>query len=352
MNRPRIIIADKDIDYVIPLQLKFAQEFFDKIDLEIISDENYFDELFIAPQKADILIVSEEFYDSTLQRHNISNIFVMSEQDEEGQTSALNVNTIFKYTSVKEIFNEIVGNSKDVFNIENEHSGETQVVLVYSASGGVGKTTVATGISVCLAKNFKRVLYIDAEYMNLFQRLLKNETPIATSEVYSKFTKADRNIYREIKHVIRNEEFGYLPPFKASLLSLGLEFSIFEKIIESAKASKEFDFIVVDTDSVFNESKMKLFNFADRIIMVTNQTRSSVYSTNMIMQNISGSENGKVVFVCNDFKKDMENAIISPDMNIRFQVSSYISHINHYDQKKCFEIARESGIQELAYLIM
>lgn len=43
-----------DTSYIIPLQLKFVEEFFEKIDLEIISDKGYFNELFSTPQKADI----------------------------------------------------------------------------------------------------------------------------------------------------------------------------------------------------------------------------------------------------------------------------------------------------------
>ena len=60
MKRPRIIIADTDSNYIVPLQLKFAEEFFDKVDLEIITDPAYFSELFSVPQTADILIVSVE----------------------------------------------------------------------------------------------------------------------------------------------------------------------------------------------------------------------------------------------------------------------------------------------------
>lgn len=75
MAKPRVIIADTDEGYISTIQLKFVKEYFDKIELEIITDKEYFDELFSKPQKADILIVSEELYDVTLQKHNISNIF-------------------------------------------------------------------------------------------------------------------------------------------------------------------------------------------------------------------------------------------------------------------------------------
>lgn len=149
MSKARVIVADTDINYIIPLQLKFAEEFFDAIDLEIISDRSYFEELFASPQKADILVVSEELYDASLQRHNISNIFLMTEQYEENQTAELNVNRIFKYTSIKEIFNEITGKSASALKIQKE-SQEPKIVLVYSACGGTGKTTIALGIAAAL----------------------------------------------------------------------------------------------------------------------------------------------------------------------------------------------------------
>lgn len=133
MIKPRIIIAETDINYVIPLQLKFAENFYEKVDLEIINSADYFEELFSAPQQADILIICEELYSPALQRHNISHIFVMNEQYEEDQTADLTINHIFKYTSIKEIFNEIIGKSADVLNLQRSDEQETQVILFYSA---------------------------------------------------------------------------------------------------------------------------------------------------------------------------------------------------------------------------
>ena len=49
MAKPRIIIADTDINYIIPLQAKFAEEFPDETELEIITDQSYFEQLFASP---------------------------------------------------------------------------------------------------------------------------------------------------------------------------------------------------------------------------------------------------------------------------------------------------------------
>ena len=69
MGKPRIIIADTDINYIIPLQLKFVEDFFDKVNLEIISDENYFTDflkcLFNSAQcdsMSEIISLLKDFY--------------------------------------------------------------------------------------------------------------------------------------------------------------------------------------------------------------------------------------------------------------------------------------------------
>ena len=80
MAKPRIIIADTDISYVIPLQLKVVEDFFEKVDLEIITDKEYFETLFSTPQRVDILIVSEDLYSKAIKSHKFGKTFVINEQ--------------------------------------------------------------------------------------------------------------------------------------------------------------------------------------------------------------------------------------------------------------------------------
>ena len=351
MEKPRIIIADTDINYIAPLQFKFVEDFFEKVDVEIITDVEYFEELFSAPQSADILIVSEEFYSQSLQRHNISHIFVMNEQYNEEQTADHNVTPVFKYTSIKEIFNEIIGKSADVLK-EESASQETKIVLFYSASGGTGKTTLAMGVSASLTKNYKRVLYINAARLQVFHHMLENYSAITAADVYAKLTAATDNVYSDIKHVIRKEIFSYLPPFKAALMSIGLNYSVFEKIVLSAKKSGEYDFIVIDADITFDEDKAKLLTLADKVVIVVNQTLASVLATNVLVSNINGAGADKYMFVCNDFNKEEDNALISPQVSLKFSISEYIEHFPHYFKMKPDDLSKESSIQKAAFLII
>lgn len=352
MAKPRIIIADTDLNYIIPLQLKFTEEFFDKIDLEIITDKEYFGNLFLYPQRADILVVSEDLYDSSFKKHNINNLFLMMEQYEENQTDELNLNRLFKYTSIKEIFNKIIGKSAGALNIDESVKKESQIVLVCSGCGGVGKTTVALGISASLTKSYKKVLYINAGRLQYFQRMLENQSVISVADIYAKLARANENIYSDIKHIIRKEIFSYLPPFKAALLSLGIPYSIYEKIAVSVKKSKDYDYIVIDADTAFDEDNAKLLNISDKVIVVTEQTSTSIFATNTLVDSINGTDSGKYIFVCNNFDKNENNAIISPNIPLKFAVNDYIEHFDQYDQIRCEDLSKDIGIQKTAFLVV
>lgn len=346
------MIADTDLNYIYPLLHKFVVECFNKIDLEVINDSNYFEQLFITPQNIDVLIVSEDLYNLSLHRHSIDHIFLMVEQEEEEQTANLNVNQLFKYTSIKEIFHEITSKSGATFQLNQEENKQPQLILVTSASGGVGKTTIAMGIATCLTKNHKRVLYLNASHIHNFQSMLKSSAAISNSDVYSQLSKPSEHIYSEISHVIRKESFRYLPPFKASLLSLGLNYSIFAQLALSAKKTNEFDIVIVDADSTFDEDGAELFNIADKVILVMNQSRHTIESTNALLQNLNGVDDEKYIFLCNNFNKEEDNSLISPRVAMKFVVNEYVEHMMHYDDKDPEDFAKENGIQKIAFLIL
>lgn len=352
MDKPRIIIADTDINYIIPLQQKFIEEYFEKIDLEIICDQSYFEQLFLKPQKVDILIISENLYTSAIHRHDIGNLFLMTEHYHESQSGELNVNQIYKYTSIKEIFGIITGKGYASLESSVTKKRETQIILVDSACGGVGKTTIALGISACLNKEYKRVLYINTAHLQTFQWMLSNPSPITESDIYTKLIGEHDDVYSEIKHVIRNEGFSYIPPFQASLMSLGIPYTIFENIAVSAKKAGDYDYIIIDTDTDFDEDKARMIDIADKVIVVTKQNKAAVYATNVLLTNINGTSSDKYIFVCNDFEQKSNNVLISSQMKKKFSVSAYIEHLSNCDELKASDLVNVTDMGKITFLIM
>ena len=352
MEKPRIIIADTDLNYLIPLQAKFAEEMYEQMELEVITDADYFAQLFAMPQTAEILVVSEELYTPEILRHNITHVFVMMEQQEMGHTTQLNIHRLYKYTSIKEIFTQISGIGGESLDIHRESRKAPKLITVCSASGGTGKTTVAMGISSCLSKQYRRVLYIGADRIQTFQRLLENSAPVASTDVYASLSLSSHNAYDAVRHVIRKEGFSYLPPFKMSLLSLGLDYDIFTRIALQARASGEYDYVVLDADSAFDENKANLLDQSDKVVIVTKQNAGAVYAANLMAGNINGLNPDKFLFICNDYDRGQENALVNPELCVNFIPSEYVVHMNGYDQLTCADFAMDSGIQKTAVLVM
>ena len=103
MAKSTIIIADSDEKYLSSLEIKFLEQLGDEIELEIISQAEYFNSYFSIPRTVNVLVVSEDLYTSELQRHNIDNVFVLTEDAEVGGTEDLSVERIFKYSNAEDI---------------------------------------------------------------------------------------------------------------------------------------------------------------------------------------------------------------------------------------------------------
>lgn len=340
-KKPRIVVVDTDINYIFALETKFVEEFFGKVDIEIITDANYYRSLFESPQNIDIMIVCEKMYDTNLLKHNIENIFVMTEQDGDSYTAQLSANLMYKYTNIKEIFNKIVGISADSLKLEKIEQ-ESKLVMFYSANGGTGKTSIALAISEALSKNYKKVLYINASYLQSFASHFKEMTPILSRELYTNFPLDSQDLYSELKAQIKKEQFSYLPPFKAAIISLDIDFSVYAKLAESAKKSDEYDYIILDVDSGFDDEKAKLMELCDKVIIVSEQSAASVYATNLLVSNISKVNTDKFSFICNKYSKEKEKDLILSNIKMKYEVSENLEFISNFECSTYKDIPRNS----------
>ena len=127
-----------------------------------------------------------------------------------------------------------------------------------------------------------------------------------------------------------------------------IDFAIYAEIAKSAKASKKYDVIIIDTDCVFDKEKADLITLSDKVIIVLEQTKNSVFSTNMLLKNISCNDNEKYHFVCNNFNEKESNAIVSSN----YVVNEYVRHFDSFDSMSINDLAKQPDIQKVSYLIV
>lgn len=345
MSKPlTIIIADTEATVVDAIELKFLETLRDNIMLEVITDPDYFNSFFSTPRTADILVVGEELYDESLLRHDIKHrVRVLTRNTDSVETTSELIK-IYKYSTAKEIYAEIM---RGIIVSNSSEKQKSKLVLVYSPIGGSGKTTVALGIASALALvQMARVLYINAESMNTFGVFLDDPASLP-SEAYEQMRTDNSDIYGSLKQIFARDGgsgFTYLPPAANSLSSAGGNLSALYKLGSAARASGDFDYVIVDVDSAYTNAKGVLMSDADKVLLVYMQDKVSAYKMDKLQKNVSCSDTEKYVFVCNKYKPAKMNYFLSK----KFISTAEIEADKDFPEYKAFQLGKSEGIKKLA----
>ncbi len=349
-----IVVADKDEKYLGPLELKFAEEFGEKADITVITDENYLKTYFSTPQNIDLLLINEELYSDEYEKQNIRNVFLLCESESKGETENIFLKSIYKYTSIKKIFNDVVSNmsSNVLKSIGNSEEGASQVIMIYSPSGGTGKTFVSLGIATALAECNKRVLFISTEILQNFNYIL-NSNEYLNNGFEQCLSSHNEDILKYFNNSIGRNVFDYLLPFRQATSSYNIQMDDYRYLIEELKASKEYDFIVLDTSSELTNDKTKMMSYSNKVITVTMQNEETTTKLESLLVNIDCSNKNKFIFVCNNYIDDEVNHLIRNNFTNKITISEYIPKVTSNSNTLNIEfLAGNKQFQKIAYMLI
>ena len=351
MSKPIVILADLDESYLITLEFKFLKELNHAIELEVITDKGYFDEYFRNPRKADLLVVGDELYSQDLQKHNIGSLYVLTERMNQGGTEDLSVHKIYKYTSIREIFNELLSEGLAGVLTTESVKKETQVIALYSPIGGAGVPTLSVGLGAALARNHKKVCYLSTEALQSFQFYLSNKGCLS-GEACNILKERNLHPYIQLKDYMRSEEFSYLPPLYASLSALGLTFDSYRTLIEDIRNSRDYDYVIVDMETGFHSEKTQLFGIVDKVMVILLQDAFSVHKAESLMRNLELKDGEKFLFVCNRFSREQKNWIVNSKLQNTAGISEYIGKLPLEEADHILKLEEFEEFQRLSYIFI
>ncbi len=357
MKKPRILIADTDLEYLVPLQMAFVREMRGQIDLEVVSDTEYFTSLFSVRQELDSLLVSERFLrgasidaQSIGRYHQVECLYILRETDSPSDISAgCETKSLNMYRGSAGIVEEVLTqNLPKLIRVSHAHK-TTRIALVCSAHGGAGKTTVALGMCRRLAEGGKKALYIGASRLQTFQRILREDGFIsrpALRELSARPENAYEALFKN-QGIRAKEDFDYVLPFFRSLQSVGLDMSVYFHMAASAKSNGAYDFVVIDAENPFEK---RALDIADKIVIVLNRSEMSAYATNLLAGALS-MEGNKPFYICGEFPRD--GSELPPDRRrTRFTIDGRVRFLEDYDRKTCADFAKDKGIAAAAQSLL
>ncbi len=302
----KILLVDRDINYLAPLERMILREYGRRVSLSLITDENYLREYLSIPQSIDILAIEESLWKDEYAKQNIGRCFLMTEEKENGGNSR----GIYKYSSLREVFTILF--SEIDLTIGSKEKNNKKLIAVYSPQGGSGKTTLALGLAKALCALSRRVLYLNTE-------------PIQTFGGYTKITDyAERDFLKALSSggfteeiLMANVQEGapeILRPIRYSLTGSGMTEENYIPLLKFLKTEEAYDHIIVDMGSHFSSEMAALLNQADCVFMPFTQGISGAMAMEALMRNLDTGNGDKFRFVCNLYRQDRINELAARNL--------------------------------------
>lgn len=344
MSKMTIVIAEEDVNYLSPLEIKFVEELGDLADIVTITDKEYLAEYFSIPRKIDVLLINKELYSDSFVKHDIESVFILNEDESSGGE-----NEIYKYTSVKDIYDVVIGNVRldEKTTQEKKH---TEIIMTYSPIGGAGTTTFSLVFARAIAKKNKNVLFLSSENIQSAAAYINSERTMTKGLEKSISTMSDDLLQKLSEESFVIDGVVYVPPIKQATTVLGIKDDHFISLLKRLKKQNKYDYIVLDSDSDLSPEKCTMMALADKVAIIVTQDLVAVKKLDIFLENIDCSNLEKFMFVCNKYRSSRENNLTNQTMKNNCIIKQYIEYC--YDNINLNEIAQNDAIQNFVYSLL
>lgn len=346
----KLLIMDEDDEYSFNLCKYLTHNYPEKLLVNYCGNVFNIEE-WIKKIDPDILLVCEKFYNYVDGYFQKTKILFSSGKI---KSDLKNVTQIYKYKDVNKIAGDIINSYINAGNtISATKDKTTKAIAVYSASGNVGKTSVALGISSLCSLSGLSVFYFNLEQFQTTSFFLSNNNDYSLSDIIYYAKEKDKNLASKIttmgcKHPVYNINYFREPNNVFEINDLFPE--DIELILDSLKECKQYDLIVIDMDAVLNENTLKVFDIADEILYIMTENDICLHKIEIFINSIEklyGKLNqtsyitSKFQFIAN--KVSIQTLHSSQESSLNFKILSKIPFDNNLTSMgKFFKLNGES----------
>ncbi len=304
MRIRNIQIISTDTEYINKILGRLISDIREDVNIEVVTDKKFYESFSQKPHPVDVLFIDENLSAAFLQTTTARNIYVISEKHD--------ANAVSKFDGAAGIL-RILGD--DVLKSVNHSKGhECTVVNVVSPCGGCGKTTASIGIACRLSQMNRKVLYIDAEYVQNFYEVMPDS---CKKEVYSDEQLAAAMINmttNSFELVCNNLVHGlvdYVPPFGKHLASYHLTPAKLVELAEIFANKNLYDYVIVEHGTGLTREEIDSIFKGQRLVIIANkdETHKRVDSFLKLIQGYEGQ--GTIVLHNCDSKSSNSGSNIS-----------------------------------------
>jgi cellulose biosynthesis protein BcsQ len=288
MAKVQLVVADQDIDYLQAfIQYIGTSEFSEKITVKCFSLEESLEQYLRDQEDVNLLLVHPQLLPESTSLKNISTVLLLSEQPyrEDRQSHS----TIYKYQPLNQLLTQVLSHliEKNPSTYPtNKKSKKTKVISLYSAVGGLGKTTLAINLAKELSNLDHKVFYLNLEHVSSCPLFFADSGEQSFSDILYYIEASPQHILSKIERIKRHDPTTKIDYFLASkkpqeILDLSLENS--SLLINSLCDLGSYDLVVIDLESSIHDRILASFIDSDYIFWLVADDIQCLTKTDMIL---------------------------------------------------------------------
>lgn len=303
-DRLELVIADRDTGYMVLLSDYIREtEWSRKLSVRQATRPEMLQE-YVRSQKAQLYLVHPEF--DLGEQSGECRIRLCETKQEADDRSGMK--GVYKYQPLHQLLGRVIELYRQYTDSGKKGGGtdEPAVYAVFSASGGVGKTTVSIQLARAFAEKGERCLYWNMELVPGRNLPKEADAELAARFVYGLRTNAPWT--GDCLHglISRAEPFGfdYFSGFSIVRESLELTRDDVAKLVEWLKRARRYDMIVFDLEATVHERVLAALAESDAVVWIVTEDGESSDKTFRLLTELerwqgSGPEARKIRFVMN-----------------------------------------------------
>ncbi len=308
MSLIKLMILDDDDEYSFNLCNSLTHNFSETLLVNYCSNSFNVEE-WIKKIDPDIILTCEKYYAEVRKLYQKSILILSSGKSSSGVSD---IPSIYKYKDVNKIAGDIINsyiNAGNVIKTSGEKS--TKVLSVYSASGNVGKTSIAVGISTICSLSGLKVFYLNLEQFQSTNFFFSSESEFSMSEIIYYLKDQDKNLVSKLSTMRCQDPSTGVFYFKEANNSFeinDLTPGDINFLINSLRECGQYDIIVIDTDSRLDSNSLEVLNAADEIIYIFIDEEICLHKTKAFLESLKKLSNSstqytylyhKIIYVAN-----------------------------------------------------
>ncbi len=272
--RIKLAILEKDEEYLRRITSAFERGYSDKLEVFGFTDETTALNS-IQKQNIDVFLVNECF---SIQMEEIGGLCGFAYLVDSSDVQSLREQrAIGKYQMVDQIYKQILDifaeNNSVVTSSFSSNSG-MKIIVIVSAAGGVGSSTVASSLAHRLALEQRSVLYLDLQTFSSVDNIFTGNGTMNMSDLIYALKGKNNNIQFKLQSIVEQDQSGvcYVSGCKNALDIEELNSEDIEKLVQAIDASNTYGYLVIDSNFSFKKEQQMLLSYADTIIMISDGT--------------------------------------------------------------------------------